>query len=594
MCPPIATNVDMQILQGIAVSPGIAIGAALVVEHQGLVLARRAVDPSAVGAELARLDRAVDAVGAEIERDRQAVAAQVGDQYGAIFSAHLQMLRDPHLHGELQTLIAQQFQAAELAVSQTLRRYARTLQELPNSFLAERAHDLRDLESRLLNHLLDRRAAGPPELDAPTIVLAHDLPPSQTARLDRRWVRGFATEVGGEGGHTAILAKGLELPAVVGTSTLLDEVLTGDRVIVDGDQGLVIIRPTPEYVAQYERELAQRQSRLADLAAWRDLAAETTDGHPLHLLANIEFPHELAACLDRRADGIGLYRTEFLYLGSDAEPTEEEHFEAYRQVVAALRPRPVVIRTLDLGADKMGHLPRTEDEHNPFLGLRSIRLSLRNVDLFRVQLRAILRASAIGPVKILFPLIATLRELRQAKLFLHETMEDLEEAGLAFDRNLPVGMMVEVPAAVMMIDHFLPEVDFISIGTNDLIQYTLAVDRSNKEVADLYQACDPAVVRLIRTTLQAARAAGVPVSVCGQMSGIPHCVLLLLGLGLTEFSVPPAALLEVKRVCRCVSMRQCRAIADTALQMQSAQEIDAYLKEELRKVVSQPSESRGS
>lgn len=594
MCPPIATNVDMQILQGIAVSPGIAIGAALVVEHPGLVLTRRSVDPSAVVAELARLDRAVDAVAREIERDRQAVASQVGNQYGAIFGAHLQMLRDPHLHDELKALIAQQHLSAELAVAQTLRRYARIFQEMPNSFLAERAHDLRDLEARLLNHLLERDAAGPAELDAPTVVLAHDLTPSETARLDRRWVRGFATEMGGEGGHTAILAKGLELPAVVGTSTLLADVLTGDRIIVDGDQGLVIIRPTPEYVEKYERELAERQARLAELAAWRDLAAETTDGHALQLLANIEFPDELATCLDRRADGIGLYRTEFLYLGSDAEPTEEEHFEAYRQVVVAMGPQPVVIRTLDLGADKMGHMPRTEDEHNPFLGLRSIRLSLRNVDLFQIQLRAILRASAIGPVKILFPLIATLRELRQAKLFLHETMEDLEEAGIAFDRNLPVGMMVEVPAAVMMIDHFLPEVDFISIGTNDLIQYALAVDRSNKEVADLYQACDPAVLRLIRTTLEAARGAGVPVTVCGQMSGSPHCVLLLLGLGLTEFSVPPAALLEVKRVCRSVSMRQCRAIADAALQMQSAQEIDAYLKEELRKVVSQQSESRGS
>ncbi|MCU0959183.1 MAG: phosphoenolpyruvate--protein phosphotransferase [Pirellulaceae bacterium] len=584
----------MQILQGIAVSPGIALGQALVIEHEGLVLTRRLVEPAAVAAELARLDGAVDAVGQEIERDRQAVAAQVGDQYGAIFSAHVQMLRDPHLYQELKALIAEHRLAAELAVHQTLRRYARVFQEMPNSFLAERAHDLRDLEARLLNHLLDRGPSGAAELDAPTIVLAHDLTPSETARLDRRWVQGFVTEAGGEGGHTAILAKGLELPAVVGAGSLLADVLTGDCVIVDGDQGVVIVRPTPEYVARYERELARRRSRLAVLAALRDLPAETTDGHRLQLLANIEFPHELSACLDRRADGIGLYRTEFLYLGSDVEPTEEEHFEAYRQVVAAMGPRPVVIRTLDLGADKMGHLPRTEDEHNPFLGLRSIRLSLRNVDLFRVQLRAILRASAVGPVQILFPLISTIRELRQAKLFLHETMEDLEEAGLAFDRNLPVGMMVEVPAAVMMIDHFLPEVDFVSIGTNDLIQYTLAVDRSNKDVADLYQACDPAVLRLIQATLQAARAAEVPVSVCGQMSGIPHCVLLLLGLGLTEFSVPPAALLEVKRVCRSVSMRRCRAIADTALQMQGAQEIDAYLKEELKKVVSHESESRGS
>jgi phosphotransferase system enzyme I (PtsI) len=294
----------------------------------------------------------------------------------------------------------------------------------------------------------------------------------------------------------------------------------------------------------------------------------------------------LAACLERRAAGVGLYRTEFLYLSSDTEPTEEEHFQAYCQVIEAMHPQQVVIRTLDLGADKLWNCPTT-DEHNPFLGLRSIRLSLRNVDMFRVQLRAILRASAFGPAKILFPLITTLRELRQARLFVRETMEDLDDARIAFNRSIPVGMMVEVPAAVMMLDHFLKEVDFISIGTNDLTQYALAVDRSNKEVADLYQACDPAVLRLIQMCMQAARAADVPVSLCGQMSGIPHYVLLLLGLGLTDFSVPPGAILEIKRVCRSVTMTQCRAITETALQMQSAQEIDTFLKEELKKLVPQ-------
>ena len=380
---------------------------------------------------------------------------------------------------------------------------------------------------------------------------------------------------------------GLELPAVVGAGQVLTEVVSGDLIIVDGDQGVVIVRPTKEYLTRYRQQLKRRSSRLEALAALRDLPAQTLDGTPLQLLANIEFPHELSACLERGAGGIGLYRTEFLYLSAESEPTEEEHFQAYREVVEAMGQRPVVIRTLDLGADKMRYRPPAEDEHNPFLGLRSIRLSLRNVDVFRTQLRAILRASALGPVKILFPLIATLRELRQAKLFLRETMEDLDEARIAFNHHIAVGMMVEVPAAVMMIDYFLKEVDFISIGTNDLIQYALAVDRSNKEVADLYQACDPAVLRLIQTSLRAAQAAGVPASVCGQMSGIPHCVLLLLGLGLTEFSVPPGAILEVKRVCRGVTIEQCRRIAQIALQMQGPLEIDTYLKEELKKLVPQ-------
>ncbi len=577
----------MQVLQGIAVSPGIAIGEALVIEKEGFVISRRSLEHEAVDEELARLDRATDAVAAEIERDRQVIAAQLGDQYGAIFSAHHQMLRDPHLREEMEELIRQQHMTAELAVHQTLRRCARVFQDMPNSFLAERAHDLHDLEQRLLNHLLDRRHEWLLDLDAATIVLAHDLTPSETARLDRRWVRGFVTEAGGEGGHTAILARGLELPAVVGAGQVLTEVVSGDLIIVDGDQGVVIVRPTKEYLTRYRQQLKRRSSRLEALAALRDLPAQTLDGTPLQLLANIEFPHELSACLERGAGGIGLYRTEFLYLSAESEPTEEEHFQAYREVVEAMGQRPVVIRTLDLGADKMRYRPPAEDEHNPFLGLRSIRLSLRNVDVFRTQLRAILRASALGPVKILFPLIATLRELRQAKLFLRETMEDLDEARIAFNHHIAVGMMVEVPAAVMMIDYFLKEVDFISIGTNDLIQYALAVDRSNKEVADLYQACDPAVLRLIQTSLRAAQAAGVPASVCGQMSGIPHCVLLLLGLGLTEFSVPPGAILEVKRVCRGVTIEQCRRIAQIALQMQGPLEIDTYLKEELKKLVPQ-------
>ncbi len=574
----------MQVLQGIAVSTGIAIGEALVIDNEGLVISRRVIERDALDAELARLDSAIQTVASDIDRDRKAITAQLGEQYGAIFSAHRQMLEDAHLHQELEELIRDQM-SAELAVHTTLRRYARVFEDMRNAYLAERAHDLHDLEERLLEHLLDREPQGPIELSAPTIVLAHNLTPSETARLDRKWVLGFVTEAGGEGGHTAILAKGLELPAVVGTGPLLREVAGGDTIIVDGDQGLVILRPDAQTVRQYQGELQRRSTRLVELASLRDLPAETRDGQPIRLQANIEFPHEVSACQRRNAGGIGLYRTEFLYLGADVEPTEEDHFDAYREVVQAMGNRPVVIRTLDLGADKMGHLPRTEDEHNPFLGLRSIRLSLRNVDLFRTQLRAILRASALGNVKILFPLITTLRELRQAKLFLRETMEDLEEAGLAFNREIPIGMMVEVPAAVMMIDHFLKEVDFISIGTNDLIQYTLAVDRSNNEVADLYQACDPAVLRLIDITLQAAQRAGVPASICGQMSGTPHYALLLLGMGLSEFSVPSSAILEIKRVFRHVTLEQSRQVAATAMQMQSAHEIDTYLKEELKKLV---------
>jgi phosphoenolpyruvate-protein phosphotransferase (PTS system enzyme I) len=300
------------------------------------------------------------------------------------------------------------------------------------------------------------------------------------------------------------------------------------------------------------------------------------------LYANIEFPREAETCLERGANGIGLYRTEFLYLGAAVEPTEEEHYAAYAEVIEQMHGRPVVIRTLDLGADKLGQLP--QEEQNPFLGLRSIRLSLRNLPLFRVQLRAIMRASALGPVKIMFPLISTLADLRQAKMVLGDTIEDLEDAGVAYDKGLEVGMMVEVPAAVTMIDKFLKEVDFISIGTNDLIQYALAVDRGNSHVADRYQASDPAVLRLLEQSLSAARAAGVPSSVCGQMSGEPLYTMLLLGLGLRTLSVPPSAVPEIKKICRSVSIPQCEQVARRAMTMESAREIDTYLREELRKV----------
>jgi phosphotransferase system enzyme I (PtsI) len=365
--------------------------------------------------------------------------------------------------------------------------------------------------------------------------------------------------------------------------SFLTDVSGGDTVIIDGDQGLIILHPDEETLARYRHEVEEQRALAVKLETIRDLPAETTDGVRVQLMGNIEFPAEVSQCEDRGADGIGLYRTEFLYLGRDDDPPEEAHFAAYQEVAELVHGKPVVMRTLDLGADKMRMLPDPEDERNPFLGLRSIRLALRNRDMFRVQLRAILRSSALGDIRIMFPLISTMLELRAAKSLLADAMEDLDEIGAPFNRQIKIGMMVEVPSAVLMMDHFVDEVDFFSIGTNDLIQYTLAVDRSNKDVASLYTAADPSVIRLIDMAIVAANKGGKPISMCGQMCGNPLYTMLLLGLGLRSFSVTPSAVPEVKRMCRSVSIEHCQRVADQVRTLESARDVKTYLKEELSK-----------
>ena len=584
----------MERLQGIAVSPGVAIGEALVVDNEGFRIPRRFLPRDAVEEELARLEKAMQAAATEVERNRQMVAEQLGDDYAAIFSAHLQMLRDKRLRAEIEEMIRTRHYSPEYSVSRALRRYAKVFQSLEGQYMAERANDIFDIEKRLLRHLLGRRREELARVTSPVLILAHNLTPSETASLNPQFVLGLVTETGGPGSHTAIVAEGLGIPAVVGVGSFLTDVSGGDTVIVDGDQGQIILRPDEETLARYRHEVEEQRQLATRLEALRELPAITTDGEVVQLMGNIEFPQEVDQCRERGADGIGLYRTEFLYLGQDVEPTEEVHYEAYRLVADAMGEKPVVMRTLDLGADKAGMLPDPEDERNPFLGLRSIRLALRNRDMFLTQLRAILRASVTGNIRVMFPLISTLIELRQAKMVLADAMEELDEAGVPYDRNIQVGMMVEVPAAVMMMDRFVHEVDFFSIGTNDLVQYCLAVDRSNKDVASLYTAADPAVIRLIEMSISAANAHSVPISMCGQMSGNPLYTMLLLGLGLRSLSVTPSAVPEIKRVCRSVSIEQCERVASHAKSLENARDVKNYLKEELSKVFpSSPCNGRG-
>lgn len=572
-------------LQGIPVSPGVAIGPALILDADGYRIPRSLVAANEVADEYARLRVAVDQVSKRLEESRMETTAIAGQHTGDIFAAQLQMLHDPRLQAELRRRIESEQQAAAYAVSRVLNNYAAALRRLDNPLLADRAEDVLDIEKQILLQLgiVTRKPLS--DLTEPVIVLSHVLTPSETANLDRRYVRAFCTETGGPGGHTAIVAKGLELPAVVGIGSFIESVDDSVRVIVDGDRGRVIIDPDDETIASYEKRLQQRRSLTARLSELADVPAETIDGVRIRLSANIEFPQETGTCLERGADGVGLYRTEFLYLSSDEEPSEEDHYEAYSKVVREMNGRPVVIRTLDLGADKMGHRPLAEQEHNPFLGLRSIRLSLRNLDLFRPQLRAVLRAAVHGDIWLMFPLITTIGELRQARMLLNVVAEDLEESGVDHRSDIPIGMMVEVPAAVVMLDKFITEVDFLSIGTNDLAQYTLAVDRSNEYVADLYQSSDPAVLRLIRQSVAVAEENEKPISVCGEMSSNPGRALLLIGLGVRHLSVPPSSLLRVKKAIRSVSLEQCQQIAERAMSLEAARDVDLFLLDRLAEYV---------
>lgn len=571
----------MLIRRGIPVSRGVAIGPVMLFGADGFRIPQRFVSIDAVEAETGRFRAAVNTVSRALEETERVARERIGDQYAAIFGAHRMMLRDPKLCSEIEALIRSKCFAPEYAASRVLRNYARAFQNLGNPYLAERAADVFDLEKRLLRALLGEQRPELRHLTEPVIVLAHNLTPGETANLDPRLVKGFATEAGGHTSHTAILAGALELPAIVGIGSFLADVNAGEIVILDGNRGEVIIDPDDETIERYRLLVAQQQTEDESLSELRTVQATTRDGIRIQVLGNIEFPHEVEHCTRRGADGVGLYRTEFLYLGADHEPTEEEHYDAYCRVIREMGDHPVVIRTLDLGADKVPGGSVLSETENPALGLRSIRLSLQNLGQFKIQLRAILRAAFERDVRIMFPLITTLLELRRARMILGDVIEDLEEAGLPFNRNVPVGMMVEVPAAALLADRFAREVDFFSIGTNDLIQYTLAVDRSDPGVASLYRAGDPSILRLIRMVTDAARVQGIPVTVCGQMSSDPKFIPLLIGLGVRNVSVTPAAIPEVKSVVGLLSLARAEEIAHRAMSMDVARDVETWLRGEM-------------
>ncbi len=581
----------MELKRGIAVSPGIAIGPALVLDTEGVVIAQRTVPVDQVPLEIKRLNEALAQAAAEALNREQAITASLGPSMGNIFHAHAFFFDDPSLKKSIEAQIRDHLYSAEYAVSRVLRERIRRIDDAPaDGMLVRLRADFLDLERQVLAQLVGNPGSTPiPLTGEPVIVLAHDLTPSETAQLDPKTVHAFATESGGPTSHTAIMAGALEIPAVVGIGRFLADVSAGDLVIVDGAKGLLILDPDEETVAKYEA-LRKAQEELPATAVDHVQLLEpavTRDGVRVVLLGNIEFPSETVHCLERGAEGVGLYRTEFLYVNKATDPTEEEHFEAYKSVLTALGPdRPVVIRTLDIGADKFSSVSgMLAGEKNPFLGLRSVRLCLKNLDLFKTQLRAVLRASVYGDVRIMFPMITTVQELRQCKHLLGDVREDLEEAGIPFKLTIPIGTMIEVPSAALLADVLAREVDFFSIGTNDLVQYTLAADRNNENVASLYNPADPAVLRLIRMVCVAAEAKQVSVNVCGEMSGELMFAPLLVGLGLRQLSATPRKIPDIKRVIRCLTVADAERVAREAERLETAREVDKYLRDQLRRIL---------
>jgi phosphotransferase system enzyme I (PtsI) len=530
--------------------------------------------------EIKRFEHALVRTRQQIVEVQRRVAETMSSSEADIFDAHLLMLEDRVLIEEVIKIIREQKANADYAFHTASDRYIAVLEAVEDEYLRERAADLRDLTSRVLDNLLNtKQQLDLRHLSEPCILVGHDLSPSTTAQLDRNFVLGFVTDVGGPTSHTAILARSLDIPAVVGAQNISEELVTGDYALLDGYNGTVVVNPTDQTLFEYG-QLAKIKATLGEkLREIKGQPAITLDGQTIHLSANIEDQNDVPAVIAHGAEGVGLFRTEFLFINRENLPNEEEQLKVYREVAAALKPHPVIIRTLDLGGDKFSSHLQIAKEMNPFLGWRAIRFCLAQPDVFRAQLRAILRASAEGNVKMMYPMISGLDELNQANAHVEKCKAELRAENIPFDENLEIGAMIEIPSAALVAGALAKKVKFFSIGSNDLIQYTLAADRTNEKVAHLYEPTHPAILRLIKMTVEAAHANGIWAGVCGEIAGDPVLAPLLLGLGVDELSAAPSAIDSVKYIIRRVKNEEARKLADFALQCESASEIFARCQE---------------
>ena len=571
--------------RGIPVSAGVCRGKILVYGRARPTISRRQLTDAQVAEEINRFERALVQTRQQILVIQRKVSEGMGAQEGSIFDAHLLVLEDPTLLDEVVRVIQTQKVNAEHAFHTVAERLSATLAAIDDDYLRERATDMRDVTIRVLNNLLGvDEESDLRRLKEPCIIISHDLTPSDTAQLDKRKVLGFATDVGSRTSHTAIMARSLRIPAVVGLKDGSQELQTGQYALLDGLNGVIIVNPTDQTLYEYG-QIIIRQATLQQTL--RDILREpavTLDGHHVFLGANIEQAADAEQVKANGAEGVGLFRTEYLFLNRDRLPGEEQQYEAYREAVTALKPLPVVVRTLDLGGDKFLAHMHMPTELNPFLGWRAIRISLQERDIFRAQLRAILRASAEGNLKMMYPMISGLDELNQANALVEEYKDELRREGIPFDENLEIGAMIETPSAAVVADSLAKRVQFFSIGTNDLIQYSLAVDRMNEKIAHLYEPTHPAIVRLIKMIVDAAHQNGVRVSVCGEMAGDPALVPLLLGLGVDELSVAPPLVPQVKFIIRRLKLSEARDLAKFALNCEDGPDILARCQDLARQV----------
>lgn len=561
-----------KLIKGIAASDGVAIAKAYLLVEPDLTFDKNEKVTDVEG-EVAKFNNAIEASKVELTKIRNNAEVQLGADKAAIFDAHLLVLDDPELIQPIQDKIKNENANAATALTDVTTQFVTIFESMDNEYMKERAADIRDVSKRVLSHILGIELPNPSMIDESVVIVGNDLTPSDTAQLNKEFVQGFATNIGGRTSHSAIMSRSLEIPAIVGTKSITQEVKQGDMIIVDGLNGDVIVNPTEDELIAYQDKRERYFADKKELQKLRDADTVTVDGVHAELAANIGTPNDLPGVIENGAQGIGLYRTEFLYMGRDQMPTEEEQFEAYKEVLEAMNGKRVVVRTLDIGGDKELSYLNLPEEMNPFLGYRAIRLCLAQQDIFRPQLRALLRASVYGKLNIMFPMVAIINEFREAKAILLEEKENLKNEGHDISDDIELGIMVEIPATAALADVFAKEVDFFSIGTNDLIQYTLAADRMSERVSYLYQPYNPSILRLVKQVIEASHKEGKWTGMCGEMAGDETAIPLLLGLGLDEFSMSATSILKARRQINGLSKNEMTELANRAVDCATQEEV---------------------